>query len=89
MTAYALIVCLGAAVFGCRRDGRLRGATVLAFALGILQASIGVASVISGIPAELTGLHTALAAALVLTLVFALQEAWSTVGERGPLSATQ
>jgi hypothetical protein len=45
--------------------------------------------VINGIPTELTGLHTALAAAIVLTLVFALQQAWSTVGERGSLSSTQ
>ena len=82
MTAYALIVCLGVAAFSCRRDGRLRGATALAFALGILQGTIGVASVSNGIPVELTGLHTALAAALVLTVVFALQEAWSTLGER-------
>ncbi len=89
ITAYALVVCLGVAAFGCRRDGRLRGATALAFALGLLQASIGVASVINGIPTELTGLHTALAAALVLTLVFALQQAWSTVGECGSLSSTQ
>jgi cytochrome c oxidase assembly protein subunit 15 len=88
MTAYALIACLGAAALSCRRDGRLRGATALAFALGILQATIGVASVSKGIPAELTGLHTALAAALVLTVVFALQEAWSTLGERELISAT-
>jgi len=88
MTAYALIVCLGAAAFSCRRDGHLRGATALAFALGILQGIVGVASVSNGIPVELTGLHTALAAALVLTVVFALQEAWSTFGERELISAT-
>jgi heme A synthase len=89
MTAYALIVCLGVAAFSCRRDGRLRGATALAFALGILQGAIGVASVSNGIPIELTGLHTALAAALVLTVVFALQEAWSTLGKPESLSATR
>ena len=88
MTAYALIVCLGAAAFSCRRDGRLRGATALAFALGTLQGAVGVASVRNGIPVELTGLHTALAAALVLTVVFALHEAWSTLGERELSSAT-
>jgi cytochrome c oxidase assembly protein subunit 15 len=88
MTAYALIVCLGAAAFSCRRDGRLRGVTALAFALGILQGAVGVASVSNGIPVELTGLHTALAAALVLTVVFALHEAWSTLGERELISAT-
>ncbi len=88
ITAYALVVCLGAAAFGCRRDSRLRGATALAFALGLLQASIGIASVINGIPTEITGLHTALAAALVLTQVFALQRAWSTIGARSSLSAT-
>jgi cytochrome c oxidase assembly protein subunit 15 len=88
MTAYALIVCLGAAALSCRRDGRLRGATALAFALGTLQGIVGVASVSNGIPVELTGLHTALAAALVLTVVFALQEAWSTLGKRALISAT-
>jgi len=88
MTAYALIVCLGAAAFSCRRDGRLRGATALAFALGILQVAVGVASVSNGIPVEFTGLHTALATALVLTVVFALQEAWSSkLGERELTSA--
>jgi cytochrome c oxidase assembly protein subunit 15 len=87
MNAYALIVCLGAAAFSCRRDGRLRGATALAFALGILQGAVGVASVSNGIPVELTALHTALATALVLTVVFALQEAWSGLGERKLISA--
>ncbi|MBW2495137.1 MAG: heme A synthase [Deltaproteobacteria bacterium] len=89
ITAYALIVCLGLAAFGCRRDGRLRVATAFAFAIGLVQVAIGVANVIYGIPTALTGLHTALAAALVLTLVFALQRAWSAAGERGPLLSTQ
>jgi len=88
VTAYALIVCLGVVALRCRCDPRLHRATAFAFALGILQASIGVASVINGIPAEITGLHTAFAAVLVLTLVFALQQAWSTIGERAFLSAT-
>ena len=70
------------------RDGRLRDATALAFALGILQGAVGIASVSNGIPVELTALHTALAAALVLTVVFALREAWSTLGERELISAT-
>ena len=88
MTAYALIVCLGAAAFSCRRDGRLRGATALAFALGILQGAVGVANVSNGIPVELTALHSALASALVLTVVYSLNEAWSTLGERESISAT-
>jgi cytochrome c oxidase assembly protein subunit 15 len=87
MGAYALITCLGVVAFRCRREARLRGATALAFALVVLQASVGVASVVDGVPVELTGLHTALAAALVLTLVFALRGAWSTLGERESLSA--
>jgi cytochrome c oxidase assembly protein subunit 15 len=88
IAAYALIVCLGVAAYSCRRDRRLRRTTALAFALGILQGSVGVASVRNGIPVELTGLHTALAAALVLTVVYALHEVWSTFGERKSLSAT-
>ncbi len=89
ITAYTLIVCLGVAAVCCRRDVRLRGTTALAFSLGILQAIVGVASVRNGIPVELTGLHTALAAALVLTVVFALQKAWSTLGEPESLSAAR
>jgi cytochrome c oxidase assembly protein subunit 15 len=87
LTAYTLIACLGSAAWCCRSDIRLRGATALAFALGVLQAIIGVASVRNGIPVELTGLHTALAAALVLAVVFALRNAWSTPGRRQALSA--
>ncbi len=89
ITAYALIVCLGVAALCCRRDVRLRGATALAFGLGILQATVGVASVRNGIPVELTGLHTALAAALVLTVVFSLQKAWSKLDAPEPLAAAR
>jgi len=88
MNAYALIACLGVVAFRCRRDAHLRGPTALAFALAILQAAVGVASVLDGVPVELTGLHTALAAALVLTVVLVAQRAWSTRGERKPLAAT-
>jgi len=87
MNAYALIVCLGVVAFRCSRDARVRGPTALAFALGILQACVGVASVLDGVPVELTGLHTGLAAALVLTWVRVAQRAWSTVSERAPLAA--
>jgi cytochrome c oxidase assembly protein subunit 15 len=89
MTAYALIVCLGATAFSCRREERLRGVTALAFALVVLQGIVGVASVSNGIPVELTGLHTALAAALVLTVVYALREAWSTLGKPESIPATR
>jgi cytochrome c oxidase assembly protein subunit 15 len=89
LAAYALIACFGALAFGCRRDARLRGATLLAFAIAVLQAFVGVVSVINGIPAELTGLHTGLAAALVLTWVFVLREVWSPVGETGALSVAR
>ena len=37
---------------------------------------MGVANGVLGIPVELTGLHSALAAALVLTLALAVREAW-------------
>ncbi len=89
MTAYALVLCLGAAAIGLRRHARLRGATALAFGLGILQAGVGIASVSNGIPVELTGLHTGLAAALVLTVVFAANEVWSTSGSSRPTLATR
>jgi cytochrome c oxidase assembly protein subunit 15 len=89
LTAYALIGCLGAAALSARRDRRLRRTTALALGVGILQTCVGVANVLSGIPAALTGLHTAVAAGLTLTLVYGLRAAWSARGEPGCCSDTR
>lgn len=84
LNGYALVVCLGfAARFGWR-EANLRGSMALALVLGIGQIAVGVANVLSGIPIELTGLHTALAGGLVLTLTHALYTAWSQGAPRSP-----
>lgn len=73
---YALAVTLlgGAAV--CRRVPSLSGLTVLAAILVVLQVIVGIVNVRFVIPVEVTGLHTGLAAALVLTLTLAVHAAW-------------
>ena len=40
----------------------------LAFVLGLAQVVVGIANVLMGLPVEVTGLHSALAAGLVLSL---------------------
>jgi cytochrome c oxidase assembly protein subunit 15 len=74
LTAYALVtVLLGAAVAG-RSVERLRPLTALALGLGVAQLAVGVANVLLELRVEVTGLHTALAAALVLTVTLAMRE---------------
>ncbi|MHC4818979.1 MAG: COX15/CtaA family protein, partial [Planctomycetota bacterium] len=70
---YALLGVLAAAAAASRREPGLRGLTILAVALGLGEVLAGIANVRLGIPAEITGLHTGLAAALVLTLTLALR----------------
>jgi cytochrome c oxidase assembly protein subunit 15 len=73
---YLLVAALGAAALALRRDPRVGRAAGLALALGLAQLVVGVANVKLGIPVEVTGLHSALAAALVLTLGWSLHAAW-------------
>lgn len=75
--AVALLAGLAAAAFAARSAApRLRRATTVGLCLGALQLCAGAANVMLGLPAEVTGLHSALAAALVLTLTVALRESW-------------
>jgi heme A synthase len=73
---YALLLALGVAACAARGVPLLAGLGALALGLGLAQVGVGIANVRLGIPVELTGLHSALAAALVLTLALALREAW-------------
>ncbi len=68
---------MGWAAWICRGEPRLRAAMTLALAIVLVQIGVGVANVLWGIPVEITGLHTGLAGALVLTLTVALHAAWS------------
>ncbi|MEE9606821.1 MAG: COX15/CtaA family protein [Myxococcota bacterium] len=74
LTGYALLGALAAAAIACRRDPVLRRLSGLALALGVVQVGVGISNVLLRIPVELTGLHSALAAALVLTLAVEVRE---------------
>jgi cytochrome c oxidase assembly protein subunit 15 len=89
LNGYTLVVCLGIAAWAGRREPRLRNSTKLALALGMGQIAVGAANVLLEIPIELTGLHSALAGALVLTLTFALRAAWSDGAARASTSPTR
>jgi cytochrome c oxidase assembly protein subunit 15 len=73
---YALAVTLAGAAVVCRRAPSLSGLTILAAILVVLQVIVGVVNVRFVIPVEVTGLHTGLAALLVLTLTLCVQTAW-------------
>jgi heme A synthase len=73
---YLLLVSLLGLAGICRTTPRLAGWTRAAAALGAAQVVIGIANVWFKIPVEITGLHSALAAALVLTATGAAQATW-------------
>jgi cytochrome c oxidase assembly protein subunit 15 len=75
-SGYLLVGLLLLAALSARQPRRLGRAVGAAFLLALAQVAVGIANVVLGLPVEVTGLHTALAAALVLTLAFALDEAW-------------
>lgn len=76
-SGYLLVALLLAAALSTRQPRGLSRAIAGAFLLGLAQVAVGAANVLLGLPVEVTGLHSALAAALVLTLAFALDQAWS------------
>jgi len=76
LTAYALLLALGAAAWLARAHARLARPTALVLALGLAQAVVGISNVLLRIPVEVTGLHSALACALVLCLTYCVREAW-------------
>jgi cytochrome c oxidase assembly protein subunit 15 len=80
----ALIAVFGATAFATRSLRPLARLCAIALVLGILQVGLGIANVLLGIPVEITGAHSALAAALVMTVSLAVREAWrpsATTGE--------
>jgi heme A synthase len=85
MNGYALVLCLAAAAFAARSAPALRRAIRLSLLLGVAQVGVGVANVLLALPMEVTGLHSALAAGLVLSLTWAGREVWLT--RRAPLAA--
>lgn len=71
---YALLAALGAAAWASRADPGLRLPMLAALALGVAQVGAGIANVVLGLPVEITGLHSALAAALAGTLAFGVRD---------------
>jgi len=74
---YALLAALAGLAALCRGANRLSLLAKLALGLGVAQVAVGVANVLSGLAVEVTGLHSALAAALVLTGTAAAREAFA------------
>jgi cytochrome c oxidase assembly protein subunit 15 len=72
--AYLLLAVLATSALASRHEPGLRKLTALALVFGLGEVAAGIANVLLGIPAEITGLHTALAAALVLTLTLATRD---------------
>ena len=74
---YLLLASLCASAWRLRDDPRVGRSVRLATALALAQVAVGVANVRLGIPVEITALHSALAALLVLTVAWSLREAWA------------
>ena len=79
---YALVLCLAAAVRAARGAPALRTATRVALLLGAAQLAVGAANVLLALRVEVTGLHSALSASLVLTVTVCAREAWLGRPER-------
>ncbi len=77
LNGYALLAAFAWAFLAARGDASLRRFLTLLPILGIVQIAVGVANVRLGLPPEITGLHTALAAALVLTLTLAVRDLYA------------
>jgi cytochrome c oxidase assembly protein subunit 15 len=76
MNGYALFAALAAAAFSCRAVPALRRISAVALGLVTAQIVVGIVNVSLRLPVEVTALHSALAAGLVLSVSLALREAW-------------
>jgi cytochrome c oxidase assembly protein subunit 15 len=86
--AVLLLAALAAAAAAARKDPTLARVTGGALLLGLLQLALGVANVLLRVPVEITALHSAVGAGLVLTLTWGLREAWRRpVSRREALAA--
>jgi len=72
--AYALVLCLAACAWLGRGEAGISPLLMLSLGLVLAQAVVGVLNVLLRLPVEITGLHSALAAGLVLSVALALAE---------------
>ena len=77
-----LAAALVALAWIARREPGVRRLAAAAAALACAQVGVGVANVLLAIPVEVTGAHSALAAALVLTVGAATRAAWQAAEGR-------
>ena len=75
LNGYLLVLLLGFGAGAARGVSRLQGLTRMLLGLGLAQALVGILNVLLQLPVEVTGLHSALAALLVLGVTVALREA--------------
>ncbi len=85
MNGYLLIGSFAIAAWVSRREPSLRRPTTVLLGIGLIQVSVGIANVLAGVPIEVTGMHSALAAGIVLTTGFTMRAAWS----RGAVTITR
>lgn len=76
----ALLVAYAAMAWLARHDAHLARAARWALGLATAQVVAGIANVGLGLPVEVTGLHSALAALLVLATAWTLREVWLRPG---------
>jgi cytochrome c oxidase assembly protein subunit 15 len=87
LNGYLLVVVFSLLAFSTRETGRLGRLAALACGLVWLQVAIGVTNVLLRLPYAVTGLHTGVAAAIVLTTALTVREfiharsATSTAGD--------
>ena len=75
--AYSLVTAIALCAWLGRGEPRLGGLLRTALAVAVAQVAVGVANVLLRLPVEVTGLHSALAAGLVLCVALCVAEAWS------------
>ena len=73
---YLVLGMLAASFAVARRTPGLRGLTAAAAAIGLVQVLVGISNVVLALPVEVTGLHSFLAAVLLLTTAAATRAAW-------------
>ena len=87
LAAYALAVAVLACAWLGRGEAGLSRLLAIAGGVVVVQVGVGVANVLLRLPVEVTGLHSALAAALVLALGLAVSDAWRRSGTETPVTA--
>lgn len=85
LNAYLLVALVGVSFALARaRGAAVRRTLALALLVGLAQVAVGVANVLLRLPVEVTGLHSALAAALCLVVGLTLHDVWAAPRARRP-----